>query len=137
MTARARVRRVHPDRWIELAVLPAPRCSGCEEVCLWGWAPPSSLRVRDSGHYRAGDLVSLSLRSRHVLHGAVLLHGLPWMGLLAGAAVGAAGVGGDLGSLSGAAIGLGAGVFFGRWLQKHWRVSPQITKVHDSISLGA
>ena len=137
MTARARVQRVHADRWIELAILPAPRCSGCEGACLWGWAPPSSLRVRDSGRYRQGDLVWLSLRSRQVLYAAVLLHGLPWVGLLAGAAVGAAGVEGDLGSLSGAAVGLGAGVFFGRWLQQRWHVSPQVTKVDDSFPLGA
>ena len=131
MTARARVRRVERDRWIDLAILPAPRCSGCEGTCLWGWNPPTSLRIRDTGRHRPGDLVSVSLRNGHVFHGTLLVHGLPWAGLLAGTVAGVMGVGGDPGALLGAVAGLGLGLLAGRRLQGRWRVRPEVVKVGD------
>lgn len=131
MTARARVRRVGRGRWIDLALLPAPRCSGCEGTCLWGWKPPSSLRIRATGRHRPGDLVTVSLRDRHVLHGALLVHGLPWAGLLAGTVAGVLSVGGDAGALVGAAAGLGLGLLAGRRLQGRWRVRPEVVEAGD------
>ena len=130
MTVKARVRRINPDRSVDLSILPPPRCSGCEGVCLWGWAPVSSLRLHDAGRHHPGDLVTVSLKSRHALQGALLLHGLPWAGLLVGAAAGVAGLGGDLGALIGALAGLAAGLTAGRSLQGHWRVAP--TLIEDS-----
>lgn len=131
MTARARVRQTFADSTVDLAVLPGPRCSGCEGTCLWGWSPPSSLRVHDSGFHRPGDEVEVSLRTAQVLHGSLLLHGLPWAGLLAGAAVGVAAVGGDAGALLGALAGISAGVVTGRRLQDRFSVCPQLTRVGD------
>ena len=132
MTVRARVRRVGRGGWIDLAILPPPRCGGCEGTCMWGWKPPTSLQVRADGLHRQGDLVSVSLRDRHVFHGALLVHGLPWAGLLAGAAAGVMTIGGDPGALLGAAAGLGLGLLAGRRLGGRRRVRPEVVKVADS-----
>ena len=99
---------------------------------MWGWKPPTSLRIRDNGRHRPGDLVSVSLRDRHVFHGALLVHGLPWAGLLAGAVAGVTGFGGDLGALLGSAAGLGVGLLVGRRLQSHWLVRPEVARVDES-----
>lgn len=131
MSVRARIQRVYSDRQVDLAILPGPRCSGCEGACLWGWSPPTSLRISDENCHRPGDLVSVSLRTRQVLRAAMLVHGLPWAGLLAGAAVGVVMLGGDLGSLLGAAVGVGAGLLAGQRLQRNWRVSPELIKVSN------
>lgn len=131
MTVRARVRRVEHDRWVDLAILPAPRCSGCEGTCMWGWAPPSSLRLRASGGHQPGDLVTVSLRNRQVFRGTLLLHGLPWAGLLAGTVAGAMSLGGDLGASLGAVTGLIVGLLAGRRLQGSWRVRPVLDPVND------
>ena len=129
MTARARVERVRADRTVDLRILAPPPCSGCEGACLWGRAPVSALRVRSSLRHRPGELVSVSLKHRHFLQGALLMHGLPWAGLLAGAGAGWSSQGGDLGSLLGALTGLGAGLLAGRRLQHRWRVSPTVAAV--------
>ena len=131
MTARARVRRVEGGRWLDLAILPPPRCSGCQGTCMWGWKPPSTLRIRDTGRHRPGDFVSVSLQDRHVLHGTLLVHGLPWAGLLLGTVAGVLSVGGDPGALLGAAAGLGLGLLAGRRLQGRWRVRPEVVEVAD------
>ena len=99
---------------------------------MWGWTPPSSLRVRDSGRHRPGDLVTVSLRNRHVFRATLLLHGLPWAGLLAGTVAGAMSLGGDLGASLGAVTGLAAGLLAGRRLQGSWRVRPVLVKDKDS-----
>ncbi len=99
---------------------------------MWGWSPPSSLRLRDSGRHRTGDLVSVSLRNRHVFRGALLMHGMPWAGLLAGTVAGAVMLGGDLGTLFGAVAGLSLGLSAGRRLQGRLRVSPELVKADDS-----
>ena len=99
---------------------------------MWGWKPSTSLRIRATGRHRPGDLVSVSLRDRHVFHGALLVHGLPWAGLLAGAAAGVLVVGGDPGALLGAAAGLGLGLLAGRRLQGRRRVRSEVVKVADS-----
>lgn len=129
LTARARVRRIAGDGWMDLAILPAPRCSGCEGACMWGWKPPSSLRVRGSGRHRTGDLVSVSLRYRQVFHATLLVHGLPWAGLLAGTVAGVMSLGGDPGALLGAVAGLGLGLLAGRRLQGRWQVRPEVIRV--------
>ena len=98
---------------------------------MWGWKPPSSLRIRDTGRHRPGDLVSVSLQDRHVFHGTLLVHGLPWAGLLLGTVAGVLSVGGDPGALLGAAAGLGFGLLAGRRLQGRWRVRPELVEVDD------
>jgi len=123
---RARVRSVGADSWIDLAMLPGSRCEGCKGTCLWGWSPPASLQVQDPGCHRPGDLVSVSLPNRHLFRGALLVHGLPWAGLLAGTVVGVASLGGDLGASLGAVAGLGIGLLAGRRLQGRWRVRPEL-----------
>lgn len=129
MTARARVRSTGDDRSVALDLLPGPRCRGCEATCLWDRAPPASLRLRGSGSHRPGDLVSVRLRNRHVLRGALLVHGLPWAGLLVGTAAGVAGLGGDPGASLGAIVGLGLGLFVGRRLDGRWRIRPQLVLI--------
>ena len=99
---------------------------------MWGWEPPTSLRIRDTGRHRPGNLVSVSLRDRHVFHGTLLVHGLPWAGLLAGTVAGVMGIGGDVGALLGAVAGLGLGLLAGRRLQGRWLVRPEVVTVGDS-----
>ena len=99
---------------------------------MWGWKPPSSLRVRGSGRHRTGELVSVSLRYRQVFHATLLVHGLPWAGLLAGTVAGVMSLGGDPGALLGAVAGLGLGLLAGRRLQGRWQVRPEVIRVDDS-----
>ncbi len=96
---------------------------------MWGWKPPSSLRIRDTGRLRRGDLVSVSLRNRHVLLGTLVVHGLPWIGMLAGTVAGVASIGGDLGALLGAVAGLALGVLAGARAQGLWPVRPEVVPV--------
>ena len=110
MTADARVERVHADRTVELSVVEPPRCKGCEGTCIWRVSPASSLRVRSNGQLQPGQLVTISLKRKDFLRGALLLHGLPWAGLVGGAALGALLRGGDLWVLVGAMIGLAGGL---------------------------
>ena len=99
---------------------------------MWGWKPPTSLRVRGSGRHRPGDLVSGSLRYRQVFYATLLVHGLPWAGLLAGTVAGVMSLGGDSGALLGAVAGLGLGLLAGRRLQRRWQVRPEVIRVEDS-----
>ena len=99
---------------------------------MWGWKPPTSLRVRGSGRHRPGDLVSVSLRYRQVFYATLLVHGLPWAGLLAGTVAGVMSLGGDSGALLGAVAGLGLGLLAGRRLQRRWQVRPEVIRVEDS-----
>jgi positive regulator of sigma E activity len=110
MTIQARVRRIDSCNTVELELSEAIRCSGCRGGCFWRRTFPTALRVRVDARLGVGELVSVSLPARSVLRAALILHGLPWAGILAGAAA-AASLGGssDLSCLLGAVIGgLGA-----------------------------
>ncbi len=128
MTVQARVGGADDEGSFELDLIEPPRCSGCEGRCIWRWAPVSSLRVRSELDLQPGEIVTISLRRQLLLHGALALHGLPWGGLLLGAAAGALIQGGDLGTVVGAVAGLGGGLLAGRRLQRARRIAPDLIR---------
>jgi positive regulator of sigma E activity len=105
MTARATVSAVGGDGLVDLTIDAASRCEGCTGVCLWRRLPAKShARLPSPVPLRVGTEVLVALPPRYVLLSALLLHGLPWMALLAGAAAGAYVTGHDLGALAGAVL---------------------------------
>jgi positive regulator of sigma E activity len=103
MTARAVVRRTQSAGCIEVEFSDLPRCRGCEGACMWRRLPVATrLRVATELPVRIGDSVLVALPERYVLVGAILLHGLPWAALLAGAVAGFVATGTDTGSVLGA-----------------------------------
>ena len=121
MTSRARVCAVHGDDSIDVMLLSAPRCRGCEGACTWFRAADSSLlRLRSSADVKVGEIVQVSLPARDVLFGSILLHGLPWAMLLVGGSLGAWLGGDDLSCLFGAILGLGSAL--GATAQWHRRL---------------
>lgn len=128
MSAQARVDRLHPDRTVQLEILEPPRCPGCERWCLWRLAPTAPLRVESSLVLEPDELVTISIDRRHLLRGALMLHGLPWAGLLVGAVAGVTTIGGDLGALLGAIGGLASGSILARRQQANWKISTVLTR---------
>jgi positive regulator of sigma E activity len=121
MTSRARVCAVHGDGSIDVQMLSASRCRGCEGACTWFRAADSSLlRLRNSADVAVGEIVQISLPARQILFGAILLHGLPWVMLLLGGSLGAWLGGDDLSCLFGAILGLGGAL--GMTAQWHRRL---------------
>ena len=113
LTARGVVRRARADGTVELELTPSPGCRGCRGACLWRrLSDAPTLALRPGRPFAAGTPVALSLPERFVLRTALLMHGVPWVGLLAGAALGATATGSDIGALvgaiSGVAVALGA-----------------------------
>lgn len=107
LTARGVVRRARADGTVELELTPAAGCSGCRGACLWRrLSADPGLALRSTRPLPVGAEVSVSLPERFVLHTALVMHGVPWAALLAGAAVGAAATGSDLGTVAGALLGL-------------------------------
>jgi positive regulator of sigma E activity len=105
MTARAVVTAFHADGSVDLEIATPARCAGCAGMCAWRRLPESvRLRVPAAGGARVGADVLVALPERYVLLGALLLHGLPWAALLAGAALGAYAVPGDVGAVAGAVL---------------------------------
>jgi positive regulator of sigma E activity len=105
MTARAVVTAFHPDGSVELEIARPPRCAGCAGMCTWRRLPDGvRLRLPVGGAAGVGTDVLVALPERYVLLSALLLHGLPWGALLAGAALGAYAVPGDLGAIAGAVL---------------------------------
>lgn len=87
---------------------------------------------------RAGDEVTLSLRSGIVVKGAAIVYVLPIMGFIAGAAVGASvyqgvGIGKTPGAilfgLAGLAVGFLITVLLSRWMGEKGILTPEIAKV--------
>jgi positive regulator of sigma E activity len=105
MTARATVSAVGGDGLVDLTIDAASRCEGCTGVCLWRRLPVKThARLPSSAPLRVGTEVLVALPQRYVLLSALLLHGLPWVALLAGAAAGAYVAGHDLGAVAGAVL---------------------------------
>jgi len=129
MAARARVGRIRSDRRVELELIEPPRCSGCEGVCTWRWSPAGAFPLTTDSSLEPGEVVRLVMPTQRVLQGALLLHGLPWGGLVAGAAAGVAGLGGDSGCLLGAVAGLAAGLFLARRLETRWQVAATLSVI--------
>ena len=131
MTAQARVGQLHADHTVQLDILEPPRCSGCEGTCIWRWAPISSLRVQSSLALQPDELVTISIDRRHLLLGSLVLHGLPWAGLLAGVVAGVSSIGGDLGALLGSVAGLAGGSILARRWQDRWRIAPVLARAGE------
>ena len=129
MAARARVGRIHSDRRVELELVEPPRCRGCEGVCTWRWSRVGALPLTTDLSLQPGEVVRLVMPTQRVLQGALLLHGLPWGGLVVGAAAGVAGLGGDLGCLLGAVAGLALGLFLARRIETRWQVAATLTVI--------
>lgn len=107
LSARAVVARVSRDGNVTLELDDA-RCPGCAGTCLWRRIRTRSL----SGQFGTEDIapgttVELSLPERYVLFGSLAVYGLPLLGLLGGAGIGAFVTGSDPGVLVGALTGLG------------------------------
>ena len=107
MTARAVVSGICADGFVDIEVTEAARCAGCAGACMWrrSTAAPRA-RLRTSTHLPVGTPVLVVLPQRYVLLAALLLHGLPWIALLLGAATGALVTGSDLGSLLAAVLAI-------------------------------
>jgi positive regulator of sigma E activity len=104
MTARAVVTAAR-DGFVDLEIPAASRCAGCAGMCTWRRLPEKTLvRLPSHGAWKVGTPVEVALPERYVLLSALLLHGLPWGALLAGAAVGAYLVRNDLGAVLGALL---------------------------------
>lgn len=107
LTARGVVRRARADGTVELELIPSPGCRGCHGACLWRrLSDEPALALRTRRPFAPGTRVSVSLPERFVLRTALLMHGVPWLGLLTGAALGATATGSDLGTVAGAATGV-------------------------------
>ena len=132
MSAQARVDEVHPDNTVQLELLEPPRCRGCEGWCFWRLTPTSPLRLQSALALEPDELVTISMDRRQLLLGALMLHGLPWIGLLVGALAGVASIGGDLGALLGALAGLGVGSLLARRQQAAWKISAVLTRTGGS-----
>jgi positive regulator of sigma E activity len=105
MTARAVVTAFHADGFVDLEIATPARCAGCAGMCTWRRLPERvRLRLPATGSARVGTDVLVALPERYVLLSALLLHGLPWGALLAGAALGAYAVPGDVGAIAGAVL---------------------------------
>jgi positive regulator of sigma E activity len=105
MTARAVVTAFHADGSVDLEIARPARCAGCAGMCTWRRLPESvRLRLPAVDRPGVGAQVLVALPERYVLLGALLLHGLPWAALLAGAALGAYAVPGDVGAVAGAVL---------------------------------
>lgn len=129
MSVQARVARLYADHTVQLELLEPPtRCSGCEGKCLWRWAPTAPLRLHTTVALQPEDRVTVTVDRRGVLLAALLLHGLPWLGLLTGALLGVWSLGGDLGTFLGALAGLAVGSMLARRRQAHWRIEPVLTR---------
>lgn len=109
MTAQAVVSGIHPDGYVDVEVSFAARCAGCAGACLWRRMPAATrARLPARMPVTIGMPVLVVLPQRYVLLAALLLHGLPWAAMLAGAAAGAFLTRTDLGALVGAVL---AGAF--------------------------
>jgi positive regulator of sigma E activity len=106
MSVEATVCSRTPDGTVELEFSQS-HCAGCAGSCTWRRALDAHrARFRCGLSLCEGDVVRVSLPANHLLMSAMLLHGLPLVALLAGAAVGAWVGQSDLGSLIGAMAGL-------------------------------
>ena len=102
MTADAVVVAARADRSVDLEFRPSV-CSGCAGSCLWRRIQASRLTgIRVGEPLSRGTEVTVSLSNRRVLLASLLLHGMPLAAILVGAALGAAMIGSDSGTLLGA-----------------------------------
>jgi positive regulator of sigma E activity len=134
VSTRARVFAVHPDALVDVELIKAARCKGCEGSCTWfNTTDLGTLKLRAANTLTVGQSVQVMLPARYILFAAALLHGLPLAALLLGALTGAFAGGTDLSCLAGAAAGFVAALLltptWHRCLEvatsKQFRVAPE------------
>jgi positive regulator of sigma E activity len=125
LVARARVIAVHADGRLSLRLSGAQACPGCRCGRLTLAEPAVfDLELAQPVWISAGTEVLVSTPATDVLRGAAWLHGLPWISMVLGAAFGAAAGFGDLGSLLGGVVGVGAALLALRGTRHRWRALP-------------
>ncbi len=120
MTADAVVVAAAADGCVDLEFAPRAECGACAGTCLWKRLSAARLeRIAATAALRPGVAVTVSLSERQLLHASLLVHGMPLVAILIGAAAGAGFTGTDAGTLAGAAIAfLGVAALFGRWRKR-------------------
>ena len=126
LSVRARVGLLCSGGVVELNLLSNKACHGCDGGCLWRWKSSPSLRIKSSLQTHVNELVTVSVSSRSLMFGTLFLHGLPWVGLLLGTALGISSFGNDLGTLLGSLVGLFTGSLLGRYCEKYVHISPRV-----------
>jgi len=107
-TARAVARHGAPAGYVDLEFEQAAGCAGCSGMCLWRrLGARQQARLAVPAPIIPGAVVNVSLPERAALFAALVLHGLPWATLLAGAILGGVVVRSDWGVLGGALLALG------------------------------
>ncbi|MDX1561872.1 MAG: SoxR reducing system RseC family protein [Gammaproteobacteria bacterium] len=102
MTADAVVVAATADGRVDLEFAPTASCAGCAGTCLWKRLTATRLERVAAAGLATGDEVTVALPERSVLSTSLLLHGVPLLAILIGAAAGAAVTGSDIGTLIGA-----------------------------------
>lgn len=121
LLARARVLAADESGRLSVELLDAGRCRGCRCGRLTGGAARAiELALEKLPPLQPGDELTIAMPAREILIGAAWLHGLPWAGLLAGAAAGGLAGFGDLACLASSGAGLGAALLFLRQTRRRW-----------------
>jgi positive regulator of sigma E activity len=120
LTADAVVVSTRPDGFVDLEFSSARQCAACAGTCLWKRLQAARLnRLPVLHEFEPGTPVTVALSGRRVLFASILLHGLPLLAILAGAAIGAWSTGTDTGTLIGALLALGVVITgFGFWRRR-------------------
>jgi positive regulator of sigma E activity len=123
LSVTARVAESDPAGTVTLKVDESALCAACSGICLWRRAAQRSWGPFDVGWpIESGATVEVSLPATTVLRGCVILYGLPWSMMLAGAGAAGVGIGTDgaaaLGALAGAAVGFAAIRFLRRGIER-------------------
>jgi len=106
LTARAVARHGAPPGYVDLVFDETGGCPGCSGVCMWRRLRARQARLAVPTAVAPGAVVTVSLPERSLLLASCVLHGLPWVTLLAGATVGGVIFGSDWGVLAGASVAL-------------------------------
>jgi len=126
MRTPARVCSIDASGRLNLEFHPIRGCRGCEGACRWfRQSEGPRLNLAAETDFEVGQRVFVELPSRYVLYGSALLHGLPWLALLAGASIGALWGGSDLSCLGGAVAGLALSAVIVRRLQPRLRAATE------------
>ncbi len=122
MVAKGRVLAAHANGRVAVEVTGQDACAGCRcgRLALAPSQHRTELVLDGRMPVSLGEEVVVTMPASTVLRAALCVHGLPMVGLLAGAAVAAATGAGDLGCLVGAVIGLSSALWLLRRIQRRW-----------------